>query len=85
MLRTVSDQPMLWESVIPECLMGLPGGLAEIDELLDDPRFSEVRIDRKGLRREAHKGSRGVDVGRKPAVSQLSSVAPASRGSPATR
>jgi len=38
-LRTVSDQPTLWESVIPECLMGLPGDLAEIDELLDDPRF----------------------------------------------
>ena len=41
MLRTVSDQPTLWESVIPECLMGLPGDLAEIDELLDDPRFFE--------------------------------------------
>jgi IS5 family transposase len=41
MLRTVSDQPTLWESVIPECLMGLPRDLAEIDELLDDPRFFE--------------------------------------------
>ncbi len=41
MLRTVSDQPTLWESVIPECLMGLPGDLGEIDELLDDPRFFE--------------------------------------------
>ena len=41
MLRTVSDQPTLWESVIPECLLGLPGDLAEIDELLDDPRFFE--------------------------------------------
>ena len=41
MLRTVSDQPTLWESVIPECLMGLPGDLAEIDELLDDQRFFE--------------------------------------------
>jgi transposase, IS5 family len=40
-LRTVSDQPTLWESVIPECLMGLPGDLADIDELLDDPRFFE--------------------------------------------
>jgi len=40
-LRPVSDQPTLWESVIPECLMGLPGDLAEIDELLDDPRFFE--------------------------------------------
>lgn len=41
MLRTVSDAPTLWESVIPECLMGLPGDLGEIDELLDDPRFFE--------------------------------------------
>jgi IS5 family transposase len=39
-LRTVSDAPTLWESVIPECLMGLPGDLGEIDELLDDPRSS---------------------------------------------
>lgn len=31
MLRTVSDQTTLWESVIPECLMGLPRDLAEID------------------------------------------------------
>ena len=41
MLRTVSDQPTLWESVIPECLMGLPGDLAEIDAFLDDVRFFE--------------------------------------------
>ena len=41
MLRTVSDAPTLWESVIPECLMGLPGDLGEIDVLLDDPRFFE--------------------------------------------
>ena len=41
MLRTVSPQPTLWESVIPECLMALPGDLAHIDALLDDPRFFE--------------------------------------------
>lgn len=41
MLRTVSDQPTLWETLIPECLMGLPGDLAEIDILLDDARFFE--------------------------------------------
>lgn len=40
-LRTVNDQPTLWESVIPECLMGLPRDLADIDRLLDDPRFFE--------------------------------------------
>ena len=41
MLRTVSDQPTLWETVIPECVLGLPGDLAEIDALLDDERFFE--------------------------------------------
>jgi len=40
-LRTVSPQPTLWEAVIPECLMALPGDLAHIDALLDDPRFFE--------------------------------------------
>jgi len=40
-LRTVSLSPTLWESVIPQCLLGLPGDLAEIDALLDDPRFFE--------------------------------------------
>ncbi len=41
MLRTVCPSPSLWESVIPDCLQGLPGDLAEIDRLLDDPRFFE--------------------------------------------
>ena len=41
MIRTVSPSPTLWESVIPQCLMGLPGDLAEIDALLDDDRFFE--------------------------------------------
>ncbi len=41
MIRTVSPQPTLWESVIPQCLMGLPGDLAEIDDLLDDEAFFE--------------------------------------------
>ncbi|MGQ0616980.1 MAG: ISNCY family transposase [Acidimicrobiia bacterium] len=41
MLRTVNDGPTLWEAIIPQCLLGLPGDLAEIDELLDDPRFFE--------------------------------------------
>src|SRR5437667_5218583 len=40
-LLTVSPQPTLWESVIPQCLMGLPGDLAGIDRLLDDPRLFE--------------------------------------------
>lgn len=41
MIRTVSPQVTLWESVIPQCLMGLPGDLAEIDSLLDDEVFFE--------------------------------------------
>ena len=41
MIRTISPQPTLWESVIPQCLMGLPGDLAEIDALLDDEAFFE--------------------------------------------
>jgi IS5 family transposase len=41
LLRTVSDQPTLWESVIPECCLGLPGDLAAIDAYLDDARFFE--------------------------------------------
>jgi len=41
MIRTISPQPTLWESVIPQCLMGLPGDLAEIDALLDDEVFFE--------------------------------------------
>jgi IS5 family transposase len=40
-LRTISPQPTLWESILPECCLGLPAGLAEVDELLDDPRFFE--------------------------------------------
>ena len=38
-LRTISPQPTLWDSILPECCLGLPGDLAEIDELLDDERF----------------------------------------------
>jgi len=31
MLRTVNPQPTLWEAVIPECLLPLPGDLARVD------------------------------------------------------
>jgi len=40
-LRTINPQLTLWESILPECCQGLPGDLAEIDELLDDERFFE--------------------------------------------
>jgi IS5 family transposase len=40
-LRTINPQLTLWESILPECCLGLPGDLAQIDELLDDERFFE--------------------------------------------
>lgn len=39
MLRTVNDQPTLWDSVLPEQLLALPAELARVDALLDDERF----------------------------------------------
>lgn len=39
MLRTVADQPTLWEAILPEELRRLPAELARIDGLLDDPVF----------------------------------------------
>ena len=33
MLRTINPQLTLWESILPECCLGLPGDLAEIDRL----------------------------------------------------
>jgi len=29
----------LWDAILPESVLGLPPGLAEVDRLLDDPRF----------------------------------------------
>jgi transposase, IS5 family len=40
-LTTVCPQPTLWDAILPEQCRSLPTGLAEIDELLDDPRFFE--------------------------------------------
>ena len=39
MLRTVSAQPTLWESVLPEPLLRMPAELVAVDRLLDDERF----------------------------------------------
>ena len=39
MLRTVADQPSLWEAILPEELRRLPAELARVDVLLDDPVF----------------------------------------------
>ena len=41
MLTTVCPQPTLWDAILPEQCVSLPAGLAEIDALLDDPRFFE--------------------------------------------
>jgi len=41
MLRTVADQPTLWESILPEELRRLPVELARVDALLDHPVFFE--------------------------------------------
>jgi IS5 family transposase len=40
-LRTISPQLTLWDTILPECCLGLPGDLAQIDALLDDERFFE--------------------------------------------
>src|SRR3954454_19380511 len=39
MLRTVADQPSLWDAILPEELRRLPDELARVDVLLDDPVF----------------------------------------------
>jgi len=39
MLRTVGDQPTLWESILPQVCLGMPAELEAVDRLLDDPRF----------------------------------------------
>lgn len=41
MLRTTNPQPSLWEAILPSELLGLPGELARVDQLLDDPAFFE--------------------------------------------
>jgi len=39
MFRTVGDEPPLWESLLPAEVLRLPGELARVDALLDDPAF----------------------------------------------
>jgi transposase, IS5 family len=40
-LRTICPQPTLWDAILPAECLSLPAGLADIDALLDDPRFFE--------------------------------------------
>jgi IS5 family transposase len=39
MLRTVGDQPTLWESLLPAEALVMPAELVRVDALLDDERF----------------------------------------------
>ena len=39
MLRTVNDQPTLWDAILPAELLVLPAELGRVDLLLDDPVF----------------------------------------------
>ena len=39
MLRTVGDQPTLWESLLPPEALVMPAELERVDRLLDDERF----------------------------------------------
>lgn len=38
MLVTVNPQLTLWESLLPEMCLRMPGELERVDALLDDPR-----------------------------------------------
>lgn len=40
-LTTINAEPTLWDAILPEAALRMPAGLAEIDRLLDDPRFFE--------------------------------------------
>jgi transposase, IS5 family len=39
MLRTLNDQPTLWDAILPAGLLVMPEELARVDALLDDPVF----------------------------------------------
>jgi transposase, IS5 family len=41
MLRTLGEQPTLWESILPEGMLTMSPELERVDALLDDPRFFE--------------------------------------------
>ena len=45
MLRTVGDQPTLWESLLPAEALVMPAELVRVDALLDDDRFFEPYVE----------------------------------------
>jgi transposase, IS5 family len=40
-MTTICAEPTVWDAILPEQCLSLPAGLAEVDVLLDDPRFFE--------------------------------------------
>src|SRR6266849_4787032 len=40
-LRTISPQPTLWESILPKFCLNMPAELERVDALLEDPAFFE--------------------------------------------
>jgi IS5 family transposase len=60
-LRTVNDQPTLWEALLPAEFLVLPVELARVDALLDDPvflapfaAFFDARIGRPSIAMETY-------------------------------
>jgi IS5 family transposase len=41
LLRTLNEQPTLWESILPAMCLGIPAELESVDRLLDDSAFFE--------------------------------------------
>ena len=61
MLRTVNEQPTLWDALLPTELLVLPVELARVDALLDDPvffapfaAFFDARIGRPSIPMETY-------------------------------
>jgi len=44
LLRTLNEQPTMWESILPEMCLGMPAELEAVDRLLDDPSFFEPYV-----------------------------------------
>jgi IS5 family transposase len=60
-LRTVNDQPTLWDAILPAELLVLPAELGRVDGLLDDPvffapfaRYFDARIGRPSIPMETY-------------------------------
>ena len=58
MLRTVNDQPTLWEAILPCELSVLPGELGRVDAAFfaPFPAYFDARIGRPSIPVETHRG-----------------------------